>query len=420
VPARLSADYGFAIINPEADFDGIAAIGALALIALVVALLGFFRRERTWRSAALLAAMFIASYALISNTALLIGVSLAERLMYWPSVPVALLAGLGIVELWRRQCRAGGRLAGIANALRLLGIALVVVLGLRSVTRTFDWSNNITLFHRDVQTFPQGAHLRKCFAAELIALAIRTDDAEQRVALLNEADIHLAAALQIQPTYADVLAMCGQVAAELDRREQAMRYLRSALRLKPGMQAAQQALAKLERGVGHDDQSLARLQNQVRETPDDPALRIALGETLINYGRAADAIEHLERAVALAPEDLDALRLLAQAEAVSRPGDRAIQLYQEVLRRDPDNWEAHANLSTLLADRDPAATLEHARRAYALQPNDVRSLGNLAEALALNGRNVEAIEIYEGIARSLDPEDPFLPVIRERLKHLRK
>ena len=72
----------------------------------------------------------------------------------------------------------------------------------------------------------------------------------------------------------------------------------------------------------------------------------------------------------------------------------------------------------LLSDRDPAAALHHAQRAFELRPNDLRTQINLAEAYALNGRTTEALRRLRTIARNLPADHPQRRLVTDRIGEL--
>lgn len=102
VPYDMSIDYSFAASYAHADLGAPLAWAGLAVVCACAfacgrALLGIVRGgvpEGAMRAGALLGA-FIASYVLIANIGLHIGVLVAYRLFFGPSVWLALLFGLG-------------------------------------------------------------------------------------------------------------------------------------------------------------------------------------------------------------------------------------------------------------------------------------------------------------------------------------
>ena len=168
LPNRLSADYGLAVIDPAAGVNAMTILGALVSLATLVALLGIFRPGRPVRIVATLAAIFVASYVLISNAFLTIGVTLAERLMYWPSVPFLMVASVGIMAAWRKISRANEAKPATARLIGVAGVAVLAALGLRSSIRATDWQSNLTLFETDVRTHPQSIHINLNLAEALV------------------------------------------------------------------------------------------------------------------------------------------------------------------------------------------------------------------------------------------------------------
>jgi serine/threonine-protein kinase len=126
-----------------------------------------------------------------------------------------------------------------------------------------------------------------------------------------------------------------------------------------------------------------------------------------------EAIEHLERAVEMAPEYAPGYAALADAYAflgsglLMTPGmafRRSRDAAERALALDPDRPDAHAALSlvALLHDWDRPRALTHAERAIAIDSN--YSFGHLRLGLALvaSGRFDDAVRAGER-ARTLDP-----------------
>ncbi len=420
VPDRLSADYGLAVVDAEQGFTVFTLVGLLAVGGAGLALAGFARPGVLWRRLAVLAAMTLASYALISNTVLLIGVSLAERLMYWPSVPILIVVAVGIVEFWRRQCVAGRPLESRAGLLGVLGTLVVLALGLRTIIRNTDWVDNLTLFERDVRTYPQGACLNKGYATEVLRFADGLQLSTGKEPLWKRAEKHLTAALQVYPGYVEALVLRGKVRAQLGDMDGARRDLESTLLLAPESSEARETLAKLAGGGQETEQRLAALQADVAQHPDDPARHLVLGQALLECGRYPEARKQTELALALAPDNVDGLRQLGKILALTSEKDRAVEIFRRVLALAPDDWQAHANLTTLLAESDAPAALRHAQQACKLQPGDLRNQVNLAEAYALNRRLPEALDLYRRIEQQLDHNDPVWRVVADRIARLER
>ena len=83
-----------------------------------------------------------------------------------------------------------------------------------------------------------------------------------------------------------------------------------------------------------------------------------------------------------------------------------ITLYTDTLRKNPDSWLLHNNLSLDLVGLNmPQQAIEHLERALQIKPDYAMAQNNLGNALARTGRLREAIEHFEQALR-LQPKYP--------------
>ena len=256
-PARLSADYSFAAIDVR-DLPVVEIAAGLLLAALVVgAAWRFLRRPDTPG----LAMMWLAvCFAPLVNVLFPIGTILAERLSYAPSVGYAL--GLGwALEAARRHL---GR-----RATRSLGLAVLLVLGVRTAARCADWRNEVRLFGAVVAVHPQSAKGHKGLAKALreagrlaeaethyhraIEIYPRFDTAHYNLGILlydtarlDEALLHFERACALRPTFADAHLNRGAALFKLGRLREAVAATRRALELRPAWSSARQNLHDIE------------------------------------------------------------------------------------------------------------------------------------------------------------------------------
>jgi tetratricopeptide (TPR) repeat protein len=408
-PVDLSCDYGLATFDPASGATGITILGMAACLVLAVGVADYISRfRRRPRPLALLAAIFITSYALISNTVLLIGVSVAERLMYWPSVPACLAAG--VMAAWLgRHARSRQRV------LAALGVVGLVAFGLRTVTRNADWRNNRTLFEADARAHPENVQLSTALARLILYDADHADNEKDRTRLLDEADRLLNGALSRLPRFALALRHRGEVELLRGRPEAARSYFEQVLQLNPADPIAWAYLADLG---GRPVDDLGQLEAVVADDPDNAAARVTLGRALLAAGRADAAVAQFRAAVSIAPDAADIARALAEVLVTLGLRDEAREAYQRLVVLAPNDWASHANLTALLANSDPDAALVHAIRAHELAPTEWRAKHNLAEAYALFDRNAEAAAMLREAVALLPEGHPALPAIRERIAAL--
>jgi tetratricopeptide (TPR) repeat protein len=128
--------------------------------------------------------------------------------------------------------------------------------------------------------------------------------------------------------------------------------------------AGSMALSRREE-LGEDALRFARLAF-AEAVERDPSLAEAhhdLATTMRELGMAEDAIAHYQRALELAPDDVDALIGLGAAQCDAGKLDEAIKTLERASESHPDSGRAYANLGVALeaAGRDEKAAAAYAK-----------------------------------------------------------
>ncbi|HVS63096.1 MAG TPA: tetratricopeptide repeat protein, partial [Thermoanaerobaculia bacterium] len=142
---------------------------------------------------------------------------------------------------------------------------------------------------------------------------------------------------------------------------------------------------------------------RVRVDPADFEAHARLGIGYVQDGRFAEALPHLEAALASRPDagDLNYNAAVALA-ALGRRRD-AVARYEKALAADPGDSRTHNSIAAaLLADGAVERALAHYRRAVALRPASADLHANLGLALARSG-DLEGAEASYREALRLDP-----------------
>jgi tetratricopeptide (TPR) repeat protein len=92
-------------------------------------------------------------------------------------------------------------------------------------------------------------------------------------------------------------------------------------------------------------------------------------------------------------------------QCLDLPRERAVEVYREAARAQPDDAEAHLRLGQALLSiaSDAEAALPVLQRARELRPDDDRMHGAAGLALSALGRTAEAVSAFEAALR-VDPE----------------
>lgn len=237
-PATLSADYSYRQIVLSHSLDSAGpVIGMIAAAGLVAA---FFWALRA-RVVALLFALgfFAVSYALVGNLIVPIGVLVAERLMYLPSVGFcAAIAWVGLA-LSRRYVPAG---TGGWRRYLPIGV-LAVVLALysgRTFVRNFDWRNHETLYLATTQASPE------CHAAHFNYGAILMEHYRGQPEPMARALQHLLKAYEIRQDHFPSLVNLTVLYMESGQLEKAREMALQGLKVQPKNKKIQGLLQSVE------------------------------------------------------------------------------------------------------------------------------------------------------------------------------
>jgi tetratricopeptide (TPR) repeat protein len=212
------------------------------------------------------------------------------------------------------------------------------------------------------------------------------------------------------------LAVIGLVAAELSAFAAATRRLipnwhndetlwRATLASSPDSEFANRALAITLLEHGRASEALEYAQRDVQLAPQLCWTHMTLGNVFNRLGRLSDAIEQCEQALRIRPDVAEAHYYLGNVLMESGRVPEAIVHYEQALRLKPDYAEVHNNLGVALKDQGQVPeAIAHYEQALRLDPGYAEAHGNLGIALVRLGRTQEAVVHWEQALR-LKPDD---------------
>ena len=217
LPITLSADYSYRQIRLVMGLGDWRAWVGLAFAAGAILLAW---RRAQFRSPVLAYAILFSPTA---NILFPIGTIMGERLVYAPSMGLALL--LSILLAPRRHWKTAV-------------VAVALVFAARPAVRNLDWIDAKRFYTKLVETAPNSA---KSHYSIGVLRSANGDDA----GAIEDYD----RAIAIFPAYAEAYRNRGNALARLGRREEAMASYRECLRFDPGNFGAASNLGKLEAGL---------------------------------------------------------------------------------------------------------------------------------------------------------------------------
>ena len=212
--------------------------------------------------------------------------------------------------------------------------------------------------------------------------------------------------------------------------EGARREFRAALQASSAFFPADAGLAYTSLAGGAAADGLARFDLVLKRDPRYVPALVGRGDALAALGRADEAVESFQAALAVDPSLADVSRRIASltfraqqqaletARTAAEAGrlDEAIAAYRRAIAASPESGFLYRELGALERKQErPEEALQHLRRAVDLDPGDVRSWIQIGEILEESGDFPGAVSAYEK-ARAIEP----VPDVEARLRRARR
>lgn len=287
-PTFLGGDFAYAarlptLTGPTAGF----ALATAAWLATLAA--GLLLLRRAPLAAAGLLWIFLPLLPVLQ--VIPVGVLLAERLLYLPSVGFC-LAAAGALGGWLGPGPAAARAA-------LAGLALVAALGGRTVARTLEWRTAVAYWEAELAAAPREVVVNNNLAVAYLARG-RFAEAVERLRVV----------LEVHPRYWRAHINMGLALQSLGEKAAARRALEAALPLAPESTDPPYYLARFLGQEGDRQEALRLLAGARRLRPEQARLPLLEGELLLELGRVEEGRTALREAARLDPGDRRARELL--------------------------------------------------------------------------------------------------------------
>ena len=211
-PLNLCSDYSYNQIPVLKNFTNIHALFGLTIFLALTALIFIFWRRKPIVSFS--AAIFVFSFLIISNIFFTTGTIAGERLMYYPSLGLVIIAAYLLNTLIEKHTR-------FKKIILIPLLILVVLCGWQSHKRSLAWLSEKSLFSLDVKCAPHSVLSRSNYGAALY-----------QAGDLENAEKELVAAEKIYNGYPKGLNNLGLVYWKKGEKEKAKEYFLKALDFK--------------------------------------------------------------------------------------------------------------------------------------------------------------------------------------------
>lgn len=295
-PAKLSADYSGNVVALEPTWFAIGPLaGALFLaVLLALALSTWWPRggsgawaEGSGRAVAYGAWMYLLPYLVIGNLVVLVGVGMAERLIYVPSAGACIVLGAGL----------GWVVARAGSAARMVATIVIAALALGGVAasraESAHWQNEETLFLAVLDSTPDSP--RAHFTLGMIRLEQgRTEEALER----------FRETVRVWPQFSAAWYEIGQIRARRGDFAGATAAFRRSVEINPYRPEAQLAYGMALVQFGEFEAAADQFAATRERFPDIALAAVEHARVLAQLGRRREAAGAYRAAIALGRDDV--------------------------------------------------------------------------------------------------------------------
>lgn len=288
IPVGLTFDASF----PELTLVGVASveflISLLALLGLfAIAIYGVIKRELFGFTLM----FFFVTASVSSNIFTLIGTQYGERLMFMPSLGIALASVVLLSKIQFKQ---------LASVI----VALSIVYGFITINRNTVWENNETLYRSGLITAPNSARTNYYLGNFLVkdnptlnkTQAERNKDIKEGIAYLKKS-------VELTPYFSDAWDQMG------------LAYMR----------------------LKEYDSSRYAYNNALKYNSNDPKINNNYGNLLFNTSQPDSALYYFEKAVSLKADYTDALNNIGSVYGNKGQFQKALTYFEKAYAVDPNN-----------------------------------------------------------------------------------
>ncbi|KAF8382645.1 hypothetical protein PRIPAC_71787 [Pristionchus pacificus] len=402
LPSSLCFDYSMGCFPPILNITDYRILSTVVLIALAVTVLVLLvaAEERSRKRILSASLLTVIPFLPASNLLVTVGFTVAERVLYLPSIGCCLLLPV-VVDAIRTRLHQS-----INKSIKSLGWTALVIAAAISAQRSLEWRSSLVLFTRDLGVCPNNAKIHYNLGKVLA-------DAGS----LQEAEARYREALRLHPAYESALNNLGNLLEARGKTSDAEEYLKQAIRVAPSFAAAWMNLGIAQMRAGKYNMSEASLTHSIALRPGSAEAHFNLGVLQLRVGRQEAARASWLHAISLdSAHSLAWSNLLVLLDEMNRC-DEVIDLSASALAHNADLASLRLSIGTCYAKRGDFIEAERElRRAVQLSPSTAIYHANLGVLYQRWHRYEDALRTY---STALDL-DPTVTSIRENLETTRR
>ncbi len=331
IPYPLVCDYSLNSV-PYAHFSDLAVIISLVLYVALAALMIYRFINNRKDPIAFGIFFYLVTIALFSNIPFLLGTTMGERLLFFPSVGFCLPVGF-LIDKW-----AGANDKLLLHRLRgkkllMILIPVCIIYAVITINRNADWVDNYTLYKTDLQKSPNDARLNQYVADILISdILSRETDPEKQKQVVYDAITDLRRALSIYPAYTNAESDLGQAYSDLGMYDSAEVHTKRAIQLDPKAMTAITNMSRICFNGKRYAEAIAYNKMEIRLDPKNPINYANTAACYISAGRPDSAIYYANAGVSADPRFIGSYELLLSGYKTIGNID-SVRKYDEIVQK---------------------------------------------------------------------------------------
>jgi len=371
IPHPLVSDYSYAQLELKTFGSPEALISILIHIAAGLYALFTIRKQN-------LIAFGIFFYFItlfpVSNILFLIGSNMAERFLYTPLFGFCIV----FIMLLLKVARGSYVKAGFSNmnqlfskysTLLLIGGIFFIGYTIKTVSRSSEWKNNLSLFGADVKHSPQSSRIRYGYGSSLI---MSIDSAKLSFpeidALMDAGKTELEAAIAIWPEYANAYFTIGAIYKDRKNYSTAVSYMENAIKYYPAPNPLfYKSIGYVYLKNNQFDKSVNALDSFLMLDKPEWEVYKNKGTALFGLTKYEEALQSYFKADSLNRNDSAITKNIGRTYANMQKYDSAEVYFRKTIQLEPNNSETYRYLGYTYQFRgDTAKANEYFRQANSM------------------------------------------------------
>ena len=348
-PHPLCYDYSYSQIKILSITDFPAMLGLTIHILLIIYAL-IKMKDRHILSFAIL--FYLLTLSPVSNVFLLIGSTMAERFLYMPSLGFCMVLTFLLMKLIKTD-RPNIKFNFfkqmlISNSIVfILSFIIIGAYAFKTIVRSMDWKDNITLYRHDVKVSDKSARTHTQYAASLLLFEYpKENNQERQLAILDTSIVELNKAIKIY----------GNSPADYE-------FLGYAYELKKDFP---KAILYYEKGM-------------VPMRKQDPEKYKHFGYLFLTIGKYEKAIQNLDSALIYFSDSATIHYYVAFAQHKLKNYDRAVIECKKAIDLNPNYIDPYITLGDIYTEiKEYDQALHYFNKAAELDSTDSQNFFNLA------------------------------------------